>query len=68
MSMIDILARIIPWYDPAGQAQRERRTGEARNRAITARIRAEGVVDRVVAVQMSYQRADERIRKARSRE
>ena len=65
--MTTFLARLMPWYDPAEQAKRERRTGEARNKAIQSRIRAEGVADRVVAVALSYEQADARIVAARAK-
>jgi hypothetical protein len=65
--MTTFLARLMPWYDPAEQAQRERRTGEARNKAIQNRIRAEGVGEHVLAVQRSYEQADARIIAARAR-
>ncbi len=63
--VVRVLFRAIRrWYDPAAAAERERRTAEARTRAIAIRVRSEAVERRVAATRRSYEQSSARMKRS----
>ena len=64
----ELLDRLLPWFDPAIERQRNARTERIRKRSIVARIRAERVIEEYQQAASAASRAGNRLVKETRRD
>jgi hypothetical protein len=57
----EFIEQLLPWFDPRAERQHDRKTEQIRLRSISARIRAERVIDEYRRAAKSASRAGERM-------